>query len=289
MSATAEPLRRTLLSHVGFRTPDPAAMARFYGETMGLVAEDRGGDGLLLGWGTGHHAVELVEGEAGFDHFGLEVADPGGQAALGERLAAAGTPVEARGDGLGSLRVRDPDGNAVDLHGPISRTGELTADTGRRPVRVQHVTMGTAAMEPMVEFYVRLGFRITDRMGNVFTWLRSNVEHHSVAIVLTGKAEFDHYSFDLSGWADFKVWADRLTDLDVPVQWGPGRHGPGNNLFLFFDDPDGNHVELSAEMEKFFDDRARYETRVWDEVPKTINLWGGQLPNWRRVTDEDAP
>jgi catechol-2,3-dioxygenase len=288
MSTEAAPLRRTLLSHVGLRTADPTTMARFYGETMGLVDEGQGDDGLLLGWGTGHHAVELIRGEAGLDHFGLEVADPGGPAALGERLAAGGIAVEARGDGRASLRVHDPDGNAIDLHGPVPRTGELIADTGRRPVRVQHVTMGTAAMEPMVEFYVRLGFRITDRMGDVFTWLRSNVEHHSVAIVLTGQAELDHYSFDLAGWEDFKVWADRLTDLDVPIQWGPGRHGPGNNLFLFFDDPDGNHVELSAEMERFFDDRARYETRAWDEVPKTINLWGGQLPNWRRVSDRAA-
>lgn len=288
MSGAAEPLRRTLLSHVGFRTADPAAMARFYGETMGLVAEGRDNENVLLGWGAGHHAVELIEGEAGFDHFGLEVADPGGEAALGERLAAAGIAVEERDDGLASLRVRDPDGNAIDLGGPVSRTGELIADTGRRPVRIQHVTMGTAEMEPMVDFYVRLGFRVTDRMGGVFTWLRSNVEHHSVAIVLTGKAELDHYSFDLSGWADFKIWADRLTDLDVPVRWGPGRHGPGNNLFLFFDDPDGNHVELSAEMEKFFDDRACYGTRVWDEAPKTINLWGGQLPSWRRVADGAA-
>jgi len=33
------------------------------------------------------------------------------------------------------------------------------------------------------------------------------------------------------------------------VKWGPGRHGPGNNLFVFIHDLDGNWVEVSAELE----------------------------------------
>ena len=36
-------------------------------------------------------------------------------------------------------------------------------------------------------------------------------------------------------------------------------------------------------MERFFYDRARYEPRIWSAEPKTINLWGGQLPLWRTV------
>lgn len=280
------PLRRTSIAHVSFRTPDAAAMARSYGETLGLVEHDGDGDDtMLLGWGLGHHAIELRAGErAEMDHFALEIGDEGGQVALGERLGERGIEVEQVGD-TAALRVHDPDGNAVHLLGPVPRMGELTADTGRRPVRIQHVTMETTEMEPMVDFYVELGFRVTDRMGEVFTWLRSNVEHHSVAVVLGDRPKLDHYSYDVSSWEDFKVWADRLTDLDVQIQWGPGRHGPGNNLFLFFDDPDGNHVELSAEMEKFFDDRAQYETRIWTETPKTINLWGGQLAQWRDVKE----
>ncbi len=60
----------------------------------------------------------------------------------------------------------------------------------------------------------------------------------------------------------------------MPLIWGPGRHGPGNNLFVMFDDPEGNHVELSAEMERFYDDRAEYRPRTWAVGPRTVNLWG---------------
>lgn len=285
MSRPEHPLSRTILSHVGLRTRDVEATRRFYERVVGLVAEPIAADGVTrLGWGIGHHALELLPGPAGLDHLALEVGDPGGHEALGERLRTAGLDLTELGDVDGTLQAHDPDGNAVRLHGPTARTGEHTADPGRRPVRIQHATLATAAMDPMVDFYVALGFRVSDRMAGGFTWLRSTVEHHSVAIVDVGRSGgLDHYSYDLGSWDDFKLWADRLTDLGVPVQWGPGRHGPGNNLFLFFDDPDGNHIELSAEMERFFDDRAQYEPRIWDAAPTTVNLWGGQVPLWRSV------
>jgi catechol 2,3-dioxygenase len=282
---TDSKLSHTSLSHIALRTPDIEEMTRFYAATMGLIPEPGGADqaGVRLGWGQGHHALELLEGPKGLDHFGLEIRDAGGHVALAERLRTRGIEVQELDEGA-TVCVNDPDGNAVHLHGRVSRAGEHAADPGRRPVRIQHATLATASIEPMIDFYLGLGFRLTDRMGGVFAWLRSNVEHHSVAIVdVERSGGLDHYSFDLDSWDDFKVWADRVSDLGVVVQWGPGRHGPGNNLFLFFDDPDGNHIELSAEMERFFDDRARYEPRIWSAEPKTINLWGGQLPLWRDV------
>jgi catechol 2,3-dioxygenase len=279
-------LSKTSLAHVALRTPDTPGMAAFYAKTLGLVPQgsESGGEILRLGWNEGHHALELHQGPAGLAHIALEVADSGGHDTLAERLSADGVVIHAIEGSDGAVCVYDPDGNAVQLHGPLSRAGEHGGNPHRRPVRIQHATLATAALEPMVAFYVQLGFRLTDRMGSVFAWLRSSVEHHSIAIVDVGRqGGLDHFSFDLESWDNFKVWADRLTDLGIPVQWGPGRHGPGNNLFLFFDDPDGNHIELSAEMERFFDDRAQYEPRLWTADPSTVNLWGGQVPKWRTV------
>ena len=47
------------------------------------------------------------------------------------------------------------------------------------------------------------------------------------------------------------------------------------------DDPDGIHVELSAELEQFWDDVAEYEPRVWAVSPRTTNLWASVKPDWR--------
>ncbi len=289
-------LSKTAVSHIGFSVPDVAATADFYGRVLGLVVHDHLPDGgLRLGWGTGHHVVDLFEGETSLHHYGFEVRDVGGIADITERLSAAGHEVELLSPSfidfpLGAptgITVRDPDGTPVHFHSAVARQGESAADTGRRPIKFQHATLGTVDVPRMVGFFVdTVGFRISDQLEDGrFAWLRSNRDHHTLAVVNVGRrGVLDHYSYDLAEWEDFKAWCDRLTDAGVDVTWGPGRHGPGNNLFVFFDDPAGTHVELSAEMEKFHDDRVTYVARLWKPTPSSVNLWGGQLASWRKTS-----
>lgn len=294
-------LRRTATSHVGFRVPDVASTADFYGRVLGLVIQTELDDGgLRLGWGTGHHVMDLLRGDQALDHFGFEVRDPAGLESLRARFDTARLQVRdldpaVLDDAVGAnagIAVTDPDGNTVHFHGPVQRQGENAADPGRRPIKYQHITLATTDVPRMIAFYVGLvGFRISDQLDDGrFAWLRSNRDHHTLAIVNTGTSgDIDHYSYDLAEWEDFKSWCDRLTDENVDVAWGPGRHGPGNNLFVFFDDPAGNHIELSAEMEKFHDDRVTYVPRRWEPTPNSVNLWGGQLPTWRKTSGPKLP
>ncbi|WP_217348660.1 VOC family protein [Cnuibacter physcomitrellae] len=290
-------LRRTAVSHIGFRVPDVAAAAQFYSRVLGM---ERHGDlpdgGLRLGWGSGHHVIDLLPGEQGLVHYGFEVRDEDGVAGIAERLTAAGYEVadldasfiDAAVGSPAGISVKDPDGTEVHFHSEVQRQGENSADPGRRPVKFQHTTLTTTDVPGLVSFYVdTVGFRISDQLADGrFCWLRSDKDHHTLAVVDTGRSgDIDHYSYDLAEWEDFKAWCDRLSELDVDVQWGPGRHGPGNNLFVFFDDPAGNHIELSAEMEKFWDDRVAYEPRRWQPIPHSVNLWGGQTPTWRRTSE----
>ncbi|UFS59798.1 VOC family protein [Subtercola endophyticus] len=290
-------LRETSVSHIGFRVPDVAATEAFYSRILGLVRQaDLPDGGVRLGWGFGHHVMDLLPGEQGLDHYGFEVRDQDGVAGITQRLSDAGYEVsqldesfidEAVGEPIG-IHVLDPDGTAVHFHNAVRRQGENAADTGRRPIKFQHTTLGTTDLEPMINFFVNtVGFRLSDQLKDGrFAWLRSDHDHHTLAIVVVGKGgDIDHYSYDLAEWEDFKAWCDRLSESGVEVTWGPGRHGPGNNLFVFFDDPAGNHIELSAEMEKFWDDRVTYVPRRWTPAPTTVNLWGGQLPNWRKMSE----
>ena len=231
-------LRNTATSHIGLRVPDVESVADFYGRVLGLVRQAELPDGgLRLGWGTGHHVMDLMPGDQGLDHFGFEVRDPGGIEGLRSRFESAGVPVRevdpsildfALGAGAG-IAVTDPDGNTVHFHGAVQRQGESAADTGRRPVKYQHITLATSDVPRMIAFYVGLaGFRISDQLEDGrFAWLRSNRDHHVLAVVHTGvSGDIDHYSYDLAEWEDFKAWCDRLTDENVDVAWGPGRHGP---------------------------------------------------------------
>lgn len=297
-SAAAGCLRETAVSHIGFRVADVDAAEKFYARVLGMHRQDTlDGGGVRMGWGAGHHVVDLLRGEPGLDHYGFEVRDLDGIVGISERLSAAGYVVEyldssfvdhAVGD-VKAIVTQDPDGTPVHFHSQVQRQGENSADTGRRPIKFQHTTVGTADVVPFVTFFVdTIGFRISDQLADGrFCWLRSDRDHHTLAVVDVGRGgDIDHYSYDLAQWEDFKAWCDRLSELDVDVQWGPGRHGPGNNLFVFFDDLDGNHIELSAEMEKFWDDRVIYAPRSWDPIPHSVNLWGGQTPSWRRTSEQ---
>jgi hypothetical protein len=68
--------------------------------------------------------------------------------------------------------------------------------------------------------------------------------------------------------------AGRLLDHGYPVEWGLGRHGPGNNVFSYFVDPDGFAVEYTTEMAQIGED---YETQFadyWSAYPRRPCRWG---------------
>ena len=106
---------------------------------------------------------------------------------------------------------------------------------------------------------------------------RSTPEHHSFAMFLSDTARPDHHAYEVSCWNDIRDWADHMSDLYINLWWGPGRHGPGNNLFFMVEDPDGYKVEVSAELETMEDGDA---VRYWPHNERSLNLWG---PSWMRV------
>lgn len=271
------------LSRISLGVDDLESAARFYEDKVGLHRTDSGGDRAAFGLGRYADVLELRAGQ-GLDHFGLEVSDEDYRR-LAERLGAAGVECETRQSSVAGtevLRFRDPDSHAVEIHRRLEPRAAVVTRSRPHLVGLHHVTISTADVPALVEFYTEvLGFAVSDRMGGKFAWLRCNREHHTLAIVEGEPAGLDHYCYEVSDWEALKVWCDELAVADVPVSWGPGRHGPGNNLFIMFDDVDGVHIELSCEMERFWDDRAEYAApREWAADLRTVNLWG-PTPSWR--------
>jgi catechol-2,3-dioxygenase len=80
----------------------------------------------------------------------------------------------------------------------------------------------------------------------------------------------DHHSYEAGQWTTIGQWCDHFGDLSIPLMWGPGRHGPGNNIFIFVTDPDGNWIEVSAELEVIQGRPVKH----WPHAERTLNLWG---------------
>ncbi len=190
--------------------------------------------------------------------------------------------------GAEAFAVADPDGRQVVFGLPNAALDSI--DNGPEapaPGRLQHVVVATADLTPMVAFYeTTLGFVPTDHVLRDETdgtqtltaiFYRSTPEHHSFAMFLSDTARPDHHAYEVSCWNDIRDWADHMSDLYINLWWGPGRHGPGNNLFFMVEDPDGYKVEVSAELETMEDSAA---VRYWPHNERSLNLWG---PSWMRV------
>jgi catechol 2,3-dioxygenase-like lactoylglutathione lyase family enzyme len=143
------------------------------------------------------------------------------------------------------------------------------------PGRLQHFVCATTRLPEMLHFYLNLGMAESDRVleGNELSavFLRSDPEHHSFAAFRAPESRPDHHCYETTGWLDIRDWADRMGRLRIPLWWGPGRHGPGNNLFFMIEDPDGHKVEFSAELELMPKDMPH---RTWPHESRTLNLWG---------------
>jgi catechol 2,3-dioxygenase-like lactoylglutathione lyase family enzyme len=173
----------------------------------------------------------------------------------------------------GAFAVADPDGRSI-VFG-ISGIDAFQCDG--LPGRLQHFVCATARLPDMLAFYRdRLGMIESDRVLEKeqdlsACFLRSDPEHHSFAAFRAAESRADHHCYETSGWTDIRDWADRMGKLGIVLWWGPGRHGPGNNLFFMIEDPDGHKVEFSAELELM---PREVPHRNWPHEQRTLNLWG---------------
>ena len=278
-------IRLAGLGHLGLRVQNLDAALRFYTDVMGLTCSRRSGGHAWFGLVGSSHCLYLVEEEGPTLHhlaFVLRPEQKVDQAA--DALCAAGISV-SRGSSEPvphgeTIRVADPDGQIVEIFEPPDEAGQ---GPGRplRPNRLQHMVLQTPEVERATAFYTeRLGFRVSDWMGRKFVWLRSGTDHHDLGIVYAPARGLDHYAYEIADWEEIKRWSDLLWRQGIRLLWGPGRHGPGNNLFIMFPDPEGNRIELSCEMEQFYDDAVASQPREWHDVTAALNLWGPG-PTWR--------
>jgi catechol 2,3-dioxygenase-like lactoylglutathione lyase family enzyme len=261
------------LHHMQLETADPASLAAFYADTMEMAARPlANGDWLCEG---PQRRMLFTTGPAktlGYAAFACRDAE--GLAAIRARAVGAAVEIERSPSplfGEEAFCVRDPDGNRIVF-------GLGKREEARKGLRapLQHLTLATRDPEAIERFYVEtLGFLtsdyVRDATGRIQTvWMRSNHEHHTLACFRTSKPGIDHHSYEAGDWSVIKDWCDRMGDRRIPIMWGPGRHGPGNNLFIFVEDPDRNWIEISGELEIMYD---RAPT-VWPQEERSLNLWG---------------
>jgi catechol 2,3-dioxygenase-like lactoylglutathione lyase family enzyme len=266
------------LHHLHLASPQPLALGAFYAKVLDMQVEGTDG-GAIFAHGSGRR-VRITNGPA--KHLfaaGFAIRDADGLAGLKARAMAEGLepmPYETPLFQSGAFKVVDPDSNVVGFGLAVREEKE---ECRRLSGPLQHLTLASRDVGALEEFYAgKLGFRISDRVvrddGKVMTsFMRGNHEHHTLAVFYQDRVGIDHHSYEAGQWGFIRDWCDHFASCGVKLMWGPGRHGPGNNLFVFIVDPDGNRIEVSAELEVVHD----REMKIWPHEERTLNLWGSAI------------
>jgi catechol 2,3-dioxygenase len=256
-------------------SPQPQVLAEFYGRCYGMRVAQSGDAFICTGPGR---SVAVSQGPANqlrYAQFGLQGAAAWDAFAARTR-ALPREPLPAPLAGRAQALVfRDPDGNLMVF--TLADAALETASDAPSPATSQHFAVRTTRVAGMQAFYRdQLGFVVSDEVrdeGGVLRacFLRTDPLHHAMALFGAPITCFDHQSFETPGWDDMKRWGDRMAALKVPIVWGIGRHGPGNDVFFMVRDPDNNLAEISAEIEVCAPGRP---TGQWPHEERTLNLWG---------------
>jgi catechol 2,3-dioxygenase len=273
---------RAALQRITLESPDPTALAGFYKRALGFSFEPQ--DGGLVG-SARERRLTLLQGELGRLSsvcYRVEAEEELDRLIHRLEIAKVGMVRTESDEFARAVRFSDPDGNSlVFVAGPLAPAAMAPeAPHGIRAARLQHLVLASSGATQLIEFYRQIvGFKISDVVldeeGVVRTaFLNSGHEHHSLAVFAASRSRLDHFCFEAGDWGLIRDWADHFSAERISVQWGPGRHGPGNNLFVFIHDLDGNWVEVSAELEHVAPDRP---AGTWRHEERTLNVWGAGL------------
>ena len=285
--------RVSALRSVALNVPDLVVAEHFYTTVWHLQVAARG-DGAIYFRGTGadHHLLALhqAEGPAKIRCVTLRARD---RSALDEvasaALAAGGqvlkpvAQVTEPGGGT-AVTIADPDGRVFQLvHGDALHADAHEARD--KPIRLAHAVLNSHDVESTRRFMETvLDFSLSDRT-RIMAFMRCNSDHHSIALGDTDNDALNHIAFLMPDVNSVMRGGGRMRDAGYGIEWGPGRHGPGDNAFNYFVGPFDVVIEYTAEVEQIDDSYEAGQPSDWTWPPGRVDQWGISAPPSPRLKD----
>jgi catechol 2,3-dioxygenase-like lactoylglutathione lyase family enzyme len=267
------------LRSVELEVPDTSAAAAFMQDVWGLSpAGTRSRTTYLRGTGDHPYLLALAKASAPAIATVTFSGSAGEIDALHARVVAAGVPAPARvaefddPGGGGGFVVRGAEAQAFRFVAEVTRAEPL--GDRLRPIQLTHVVLNALDRDACAKFVIdALGFKLADRTRHM-TFVRCNSAHHALAFAHAEVPALNHIAFEMTDIDAVMKNIGRLRDLGMTPAWGPGRHGPGNNVFAYFITPFGASMEYTAEVQRV-DDSYRVGTpEDWKWPPNRIDHWG---------------
>ncbi len=155
------------------------------------------------------------------------------------------------------------------------------------PFKLTHVVLSSTDAEASARFAEEvLGFTVSDRTkGMVF--VRCNRSHHSIAFARAGYSSLNHVAFEMSDIDGVMRGIGRMRDAGTAPVWGPGRHGPGDNVFAYFIAPFGAVIEFSTATNLVEDDYRTGSPDDWTWPENRIDQWGVSAKDVTAITEAE--
>lgn len=278
MSA-APKVDRILSVSLGVR--DLSASGSFYEKIWGLhPSHSAQGTTYFNAIGSDHHVVSITQtGRPTLLGVRFGVASRETVRALHDRARAMGVeivnpPIEfphAEGGGFG-FSIKSPDGQVLTLVAEgVERSPEHSDAV---PSKLSHVVFNTADIDRITAFFMDvLGFKLSDETEPM-KFIRCASDHHSVALAKGEGPSVNHIAFEMPDLDSLMSGAGRLRREGYEIEWGVGRHGPGNNIFSYFIEPNGFVLEYTTGMQQVDETTYKPETAAyWSSFPKRPCRW----------------
>jgi len=215
-------------------------------------------------WGLTPVGSAKLRGTAGLPYLiGLEQGKPSIRS-----ITFCGTRAE-----VGKEReVKGPDGETYRfvVETPVA---PLAAERDR-PIQLSHVVLNSADADAAERFAIEtLGFKVSDRTRHM-NFVRCNRTHHCISYARAGISTLNHIAFEVESIDAVMRGIGRMRDAGFAPVWGPGRHGPGNNVFGYFVGPHGGVIEYTAEVEELDEDYKVGGPEDWKWPAGRTDQWG---------------
>jgi catechol 2,3-dioxygenase-like lactoylglutathione lyase family enzyme len=289
------PIRK--ISHASYETPDLVKQTEYYTEIMGLSLIEKTKDEVFLASTIEHHSVILRNGpKATCTSIAFQIGPDDDLGAFEKSVQSHGVKTARKRDAQPTipdmLVFEDNKGTTMEVFQAPKPQNQPYQTKGVIPHKLGHVAFHCADVQAVTKFYTDvLGFRVSDWMGDFFSFLRCGTDHHTINLVGTGTNNHFHTAFELRDWAHLQTACDIVSRNGYQIIWGPGRHGIGHNLFCYHRGPNGLITEFFAELDQMPDEALGYfaprpwhrdnpqRPKVWPKGPGSANLWGPPPPD----------
>lgn len=283
--------RVSALRSVALTVPDLALAEQFYTQTWHLNVAARTADALYLrGTGADHHLLALHQaaGPARIRNVTFRARHRGALDEVAQQAVAAGGrvlqpvgPVQEPGGGT-AITVSDADGRVFRLVWDDEQHADATA-VPDRPVRLAHAVLNSHDVEATRRYMEQVfDFSLSDRT-RIMAFMRCNSDHHSLALGDTDNDALNHIAFLMPDLESVMRGGGRMKDAGYGIEWGPGRHGPGDNAFNYFVGPFDVVIEYTAEVEQVDDSYQAGQPSDWTWPPGRVDQWGISAPPSARL------